>query len=44
MDTIKIPQKLEFDEAVKLAKAQGMKTVFMVQLLEDGTTEVNGWR
>lgn len=44
MKTIKIPQKLDFDEAVKVAKSQGMKTVFMVQMLEDDTTEIIGWR
>lgn len=44
METIKINQKLNFDEAVKVANSQGIRTVFMVQMLEDGTTEINGWR
>lgn len=44
METIKVNQKLDFDEAVKVAKSQGMDTVLMVQMLEDGTTEINGWK
>lgn len=44
METIKINEALDFDEAVKVAKSQDMKTVFMVQMLEDGTTEILGWK
>lgn len=44
METIKVNQALDFDEAVKVAKSQGMKTVIMVKMLEDNTTEILGWK
>lgn len=44
METIKVNKVLEYDEALKVAKTQGLNTIVMVKILADGTTEIKGWK